>query len=175
MTTTITPRTATHIIYHGDDIEQIADLRIAADTATRQEKGNAARLGDLGDAQASWDAYHAFVDEAAERAVQIRVNQIGRKAFRALLTEHPPRDGNDSDKAEGFNDDTFPEALLLASMVEPEFPSNAARQEFLDSLADGDFDALFMKAYLINRSPGTDPKKAGRYSETTLTSDEIYG
>ena len=171
MSTTITPRTATHTIYHGDDMERLADLHHAAEVAERVEQSGAARIGDVGDAQVAKDAYNAAVDEAAERAVVVRVIQLGRKAFRALMTEHAPREGNEDDKGAGYNGDTFPEALLAASITEPEFRSNAERDTFLDNLAEGDFDSLFIKAYMLNRSASADPKLA-RFSSAAPMFDE---
>tara|TARA_R100000656_G_scaffold3972_2_gene5474 strand:- start:1142 stop:1666 length:525 start_codon:yes stop_codon:yes gene_type:complete len=160
MSTGITPRTTTHTIYHGDDMERLGEMFAAAEAAERFEQNGVARIGDVGDAQAKKDAYYAAADEAATRATVIRLNQLGRKAFRALMTEHPPRDGNEADKGAGYNEDTFPEALLAASVVEPEFRSNAERDTFLDNLAEGDFDSLFIKAYMLNRQVSADPKLA---------------
>ena|SRR5690349_16821229 len=107
------PRTASDVIYQGDDLAILAELRQAASVAERKAdielsvaqaraRADAPRRG--GDAipedpqvaydaavKPSQDAYDAFVDEAAERAVVWTVQAIGRKAFRALMLAHPPR------------------------------------------------------------------------------------
>ena len=101
--THVKPRTSAVTIYQGDDLETLAD-RVwpprssaagtnppSASVPRRARPSTAkseARAGDdeivgtfevCTDAQ---DAYDAFVDEAAERAVTVRVRLIGRSRFR---------------------------------------------------------------------------------------------
>ncbi|WP_292605973.1 hypothetical protein [Nocardioides sp. REDSEA-S30_B4] len=169
--TTITPRTATVAIYHGDDLEHLAELYRAAELAQRRAAGTALRVGDDdAEAQTARDAYDAAADEAAERAVIVRLTQVGRKAFRALLVEHAPREGNEDDERVGYNEDTFPEALLLESVTEPEM-NRANLTAFLDAVSDGDFEKLFTAAYMLNRTPGADPKDV-KFSAGTHSSAE---
>ena len=104
--TDLKPRTATVVIYQGDDLATLADLRTAADIAERKADADLRvaqararvdgprRAGDptpedpqiAYDAavKPSQDAYDAFVDEAAERATVVTLQAIGRKAFRSL-------------------------------------------------------------------------------------------
>jgi hypothetical protein len=114
--TALKPRTATIVIYQGDDMTTLTELRRAAETARQFEelaRGQAeaarevfatnARAGDdivVEDAalaaaetetKARQDEYDAFVDEAAERAVTIELHSIGKKRFRDLMAAHPPR------------------------------------------------------------------------------------
>lgn len=170
-TPSITPRTATVPIYQGDDMERLADLRHRAEIATRREQGLVANMGDDDTpADEAREAYNAAVAEAAERAVLVRVNQVGRKIFRRLLSEHPPREDHDVDQVLGYNDDTFGEALLMASVTEPAFGTVEAKQAFLDNLADGDFEQLMETAVALNRGRSADPL-ASRYSPTTPSTD----
>lgn len=169
--TSIRPRTATVTIYHGDDLERLSSLHLAAEVAARREATAALRIGDeVGDAQAKQDAYDTAAAEAAERATVIRVNAIGHKRFRSLLAEHPMRDGNDGDKALGANEDTFPEALILASVVEPDM-SRAELVDLLDNLSEGEFEHLFATTYALNRVMTADPL-GSRYSVLTPNTDE---
>lgn len=111
--TDLKPRTATVVIYQGDDLATLADLRTAADIAERKADAELRvaqarakvdgprRAGDStpedpqiaydAAVKPSQDAYDAFVDEAAERATVVTLQAIGRKAFRSLMREHAPR------------------------------------------------------------------------------------
>lgn len=173
----IKPRTATVLIYQGDDLERLAELHRAAvhaENAAKAAAGTPLRLGDLvPSAQAERDAYDAAVDEAAERAVWVTLTAIGRNRWRNLLADHPARteqvDGKDeiitADQVYGVNTETFPMALLTYSRdgvriatVEPNV-SDAAFREFLeDEISDGDFEKLWTSAFWLNRSLGHDPK-----------------
>lgn len=198
------PRTATVVIYQGDDLSALADLRRAADIAERkadidlniaQARARADAPRRAGDStpedpqvaydaavKPSRDAYDAFVDEAAERATVVTLQAIGRKAFRALMREHPPRsseivaeDGtkrqeiHEDDSAWGVNTETFPDELLAydddgdLTILTPEFDTAAKRRKWLDRLADGDFEQLWATAYQLNRAVGADPL-ASRFS-----------
>lgn len=93
--TTIKPRTANVTIYQGDDIARLSELYRAAESAKKFEAASFedARAGDdlPAVAQERQDAYDAFVDEAAERAVTIELHSIGKRRFRDLMAQHPPR------------------------------------------------------------------------------------
>lgn len=182
------PRQTSMVIYQGDDIERFAELRQKVEFAEREyerDKKAPARTGDdvSDDAVvAAKAAFDAFVDEAAERAVEVRIRALGRTAFRNLMKDHPPRVDDKGeelldDGAYGVNLDTFADALLayshdgVSTILEPAFPSSADRQRFLDDISDGDYDDLFTRAYHLNRNPGADPK-ASRYSVARPTSTE---
>lgn len=178
MSTTIKPRTASVVIYQGDDLERLAELRRDVSVAERSEEGRSRRLGDGSDAAAARDAFDAFVDEAAERAVEVEVTALKRRQFRSLMAEHPPRkvSGNDGeeihpdDAGYDVNVDTFSEAFLPLSITAPTFDTPADRDDFLDGLSEGDYERIFTTAYFLNRAPGGDPK-ATRYSPASLSSD----
>jgi hypothetical protein len=158
----IKPRSASVVVYQGDDLERIAELRRKAETALRnaeEAKKRPRRGGDeIPSAQAEQDEYDAFVLEAAERATVIEINHLPRKVFRGLMAEHAPREGNDDDEPYGVNMETFAEVFLHKSIVAPEFDTRDECVAFLDDLSEGDFDKLFGAAYFLNRIPGADPK-----------------
>jgi hypothetical protein len=205
--THLKPRSATVTLYQGDDMDRLAALQRAVGLAERiAENGkSAARLGDVNqsvsEAQAAFDA---FVDEAAERALTVEIRSIGRRRFRDLIAEHPPRmvkrkvtqertlgeaeapppvDGPDEvehedDAGYGVNTETFPMALLCyrdgdtVTIAQPEFATKADVQRFVDDeLAEGDYDQLWIAAYMLNRSPSRDPK-ALVYSTGSPSTDE---
>lgn len=173
MSTTIKPRSAQVVIYQGDDLQRLGELRRAADIAQRMvdefKQSGTARGGDAPSAEDEKAAYNAFVEEAAERAVVIEVHALGRKQFRSLMAAHPPRkvDGDEGkhvvhedDAGYDVNMDDFPAPFLAASIAEPTFPTPADCERFLDDLADGDFDRVFSTAYWLNRAPGADPQSS---------------
>lgn len=193
---TLKPRTATIPIYQGDDAERLAELHMAVAIAERQTsmQGAPRRVGDApeDDVQEARDAFDAFLDEAAERAVEVVVRAIGRRRFRDLVAAHPPRTekngkGEDvtheADVVLGVNVETFPPALLafaeagdegIRTIVGPESVVKSARalEEFLDDeVTDGDYEKIWTAAYWINRSPGSDPKEL-RYSPSTSATSE---
>lgn len=165
--TTLKPRTASVVIYQGDDMDRMTELRRAAEQAeaiAERSKGAPRRAGDEFGAgvQEAKDAYDAFVDEAAERAVTVELHSIGRRRFRDLMTEHPPRkvmvkddpdpeqpdlpvkeheEDHPEDAGYDVNVDTFPEALLtyidpddseVRTIAAPEFKDRKAVTAFLD-------------------------------------------
>jgi hypothetical protein len=182
----IKPRTATVVIYQGDDLERLSELRRKADTAERIQRENAdsARIGDGDDSGVAElkAAYDAFVEEAAERAEVVTLRAIGRGRWRDLLADHQPRevDGepHPDDAVYGCNVETLPDALLtfvdgdVRTIESPEFATSKACRDFLDNdLSAGDFESLWVTAYWLNVSPGADPK-ASRYSLDTPSSSE---
>lgn len=158
MSTSVTPRTAEVVIYQGDDLARIAELRRAVEVAGANI--GPARIGDTSPspAQAAAQEYDDFVTEAAERAVLVTLRQLPRKEWRELRAKHPPRKDNEDDAAAGFNIETLGDDLVPAAIVSPEFPSRADRDEFLDSLADADFERLMLTAHALNTQPVADPK-----------------
>lgn len=158
MSTSVTPRTAEVVIYQGDDLARIADLRRAVEQSATND-GAPARVGDSAPsaAQAAADEYDAFVADAAERAVVVKLRQLPRKEWRALRANHPARKDEENDEALGFNLDTIGDELVPAAIVEPEFPSIADRDAFLDSLSDADFERLTLTAHALNAQPVADP------------------
>lgn len=195
MSTTIKPRSAQVVIYQGDDLQQIAELRQDADVKQRiadeAARNTNRRAGDdetpVADAQAARDAYDAFVDEAAERAVVVELHALGRKQFQSLMLAHPPRKVPDDEGKQVTHDDdapyevnveTFAEPFLSfidpkdgrRTIASPEFATQDECVAWLDDLSEGDFDKLFATAYLLNRMPGADPK-ASRFSSVRRSFD----
>lgn len=194
---TLKPRTATIPIYQGDDSERLAELRMAVAIAERQAAmatNGPRRRGDdvpSDDVKAAQDAYDAFVDEAAERAVEVIVRAIGRRRFKELVAAHPARevDGEDGKKVThpddveyGVNVETFAPALLtfaesgeegVRTIVGPDevTKSPTALRDFLDDeVTEGDYERIFVTAYWINRAPGSDPKELRFSPSTSVTS-----
>lgn len=214
----IEPRKASVTIYQGDDLEHLTVLKMAAENERRREdvakaqaearakrmENAAGRLGDDETVEPEYvgtearEAYNAAVEEAAERAVVVRVQSIGRKRMRDLMEAHPPRKvmvkkddaegaepemvevDHDDDAGSAVNTETFPMALLTFAdvrtrcIVEPEFEDHDELVDFLENdLSEGDFQTLWVAAYMMAREASVDPK-AGTYSVGPATSSATY-
>lgn len=71
-----------------------------------------------------------------EATVELRFRSIGRQAYENLILEHPPTEKNKREaKRLGipeptFNPDTFPPAIIAASLVEPEMSEESVEELF---------------------------------------------
>jgi hypothetical protein len=188
----IQPRTAVVTIYGGDYLDRIRHLERQAvvledaiedakkaeaetkEPRTSDEIADSVRLTEKHDRIV--DERDAVRDEAEESALHVRVQALGRREWKALIAAHPPQTVKDdnvtaakerSDVLSGVNDDTFKDALVAASVIEPE----GITPEDLDVLADVDFDRIYLTAFSLNRGTSPDPK-ASLVSRLTQTSDE---
>jgi hypothetical protein len=172
--TRLKPRTATVVLYQGDDMATLSELKRAADHAM----ANGTRTDDGADEKI---AYDAFVDKAAERAVEVVIQSIGPRRWQDLVLAHPPRmvesEPDDEgrtrmvehdDDLDGVDTSTFPRALLtyvdpekphFRTIIGPEFADEADLAEFVDDeIAQGDFERLWQLAFQLNTARGRDPK-----------------
>ena len=145
-------------------------------------------------------AYDAYLDEAAERAEGWGLDHIGFREFRQLLKDHPPRvistevaeDGTTTEKIDpideawGVDTEEFPLALILYvdkddSDMRTVFELKQGKiniakdadklRKRVRRLSEGQFDALWTKAFLLNKAGVNDPKLE-RFSPVTPRSNE---
>ena len=187
----IKPRQAVVLIYQGDDIDRLADLRNAIERAAR---GDALlkRMGDeSGSLSEALHAYDAFLDEANERAVKITITALRGDAYRDLIAQHPPRqpvkdesrevvEEWPGDEERGFNLDTVAEPLIFATLqrsAEVARANGEEPQEFdtgdVGELSNADFNRLFADIVGLNDGSGPDPK-ARLSSLLTQPSSETF-
>lgn len=165
--TVIQPRTSVVTIYQGDYLDRIQHLERKAQAA-REAADAAPRMNDeVPDYLRLAEEHDALVQEAEESAVRITLRALRRSEWKALVAEHPPRDGNKGDAAVGVNELTFKDALVPASIIEPaEFG-----EDDLDCLSDADYDRLYYTAFALNRGSVAAPK-ASLVSRMSRESDE---
>lgn len=152
--TALKPRTTTVVLFQGDDLDPLNERL----SAVVQAAPSARRIGDsdaLADAQR---AYDEFADEALDRAARITLQAMGHRKWRDLLLANPPREGDEDDEAAGFNVEEFGYTVVPASIAPGQFDSDRERDDFLDSLSDGDFSKLYSAAMGLNQNMGPDPK-----------------
>jgi hypothetical protein len=82
---------------------------------------------------------------------------LNRQAFRDLVEQHPPRDGNADDQALGANSRTFPVPLIAASCIDPVMTEDQVHQ-LLEVLTEGQMLQLYGTALHLNRSRIDVPK-----------------
>jgi hypothetical protein len=104
-------------------------------------------LADEDPRRAAAEAIQAVEASMAESETVFVFRALGRRKYRALMDAHP------DPKGEGmFSADTFPQALIAASCVEPEMDVVDAERLF-DVLNAGQVETLFMGAYIVNEGP----------------------
>lgn len=173
MTSKIEARTAVVTIYGGDVLDRIRHLERQAEAARDAAEDTPRTLDELPEYLTLAAEHDALVKEAEANALHVKVQALGRRRWRQLCEEHPPRKAGPNvtdrqareDAAAGVNEDTFRDALVPLSIVEPDLT-----EDDLDALADVDYERLYLTAFALNRAPATDPK-ASLVSRLTQTSD----
>jgi hypothetical protein len=161
----VEPRTSVVTIYGGDYLDRLRHLEQQHKAAVESERSSSRLLADDAQSPAIAAEHERLKAEAEETALHVTLRALGRKAWRALVEEHPPRPGVTSDSDVGVNEATFKEALVPASIVSPELS-----EDDLDAISDIDWDRLYFTAFALNRSPAASPKAL--VSPTSPESDE---
>lgn len=111
------------------------------------------------------DQLEALYAEALEKATVVVLAPVKRDAWRKLKEAHPPRTGEGvaederkADAAAGHNVDTIDDDLVHASLVEPEFKSRAAFDDWAGDLAAGEWQTLVNVAWEITNGIRSVPK-----------------
>lgn len=100
------------LVYTDDEV--VADYNRARRAAEMVRMAGKATKAELAAAEADLERAQAALDEAT---VRVRFTSLGRKRYDDLLTQHPPRE---EDENSPYNPETFPQALIAASMSEPQ-------------------------------------------------------
>lgn len=160
--TTFQPREATVTIYQGDYLDRLRHLEQRHKAALEAEANTTRLNSDIPESVAIRTEYDAIKAEADETALDLSLFALGRKVWRGLVAEHPPRKDNDSDDAMGVNEETFKDALVPLALQYPDEHDRSGDEQIgedeLDRLSDIDFDRLYYSAFALNRAPATAPK-----------------
>jgi hypothetical protein len=92
----------------------------------------------------------ALEAEMREHTYEFRLRALPRHEFRALMSAHPPRDGERLDTAYVVNADTFFPALIRASVVDPELNDVEWVDLLANRLTDFQFNDIFLTAWQLN-------------------------
>lgn len=91
-----------------------------------------------------------------------RFQKLDDDKWDEMLSAHPVRDGNDTDKQFGVNMATFPKAAVQACCVDPTgFEDVEAFEQFWGTLNSGQRDKLYFGgAFAVNRTDGVEIPKS---------------
>lgn len=166
------PRTAEVVIYTGDYLDRIRHIERKHDAAmeayeraVKAEEKEIRRVGSTpesaalrAEADRLAEDHDRLVEEAEDAAIRVRVTTVRRRKYRELADAHPPREGEKGDAALGVNALTFREALVPEALVEVTEDGQTKawkdytadeREDFLDTLAEADFERVFGMAYAL--------------------------
>jgi hypothetical protein len=101
------------------------------------------------------DRIEALREQMLEHTIDFRLRALSRPAWRKLINEHPPRKAADGSVVDGdnmgVNSDTFFDALLRASVVEPELDDDDWSLLLEEKLTDRQWGQLTDAAWYLNR------------------------
>lgn len=160
-----TPRMFEVPLYGGDYQQRIA--RSEAKVRDAEKRGpTRPRLAHetTTEAENLLAEHNALVAEAeADGCARVTLRALGRKHWNQLVSDHPPRSGEsvsvkvrESDAEVGVNDETFSEALLIASVSAVSDQTTTA--DLLDQVSSAQYDLLYRTAFALNRDGGPAPK-----------------
>lgn len=110
---------------------------------------------------AELDEVRAGIEKARKKilsgVVRLHLKGLGRGEFRALLSEHPPRDEEPHDKTVGYNVDTFGEALIAKCLFRTESVATGREvknrwDEWADEMTDGQWEEVFAACLRLTQS-----------------------
>lgn len=94
----------------------------------------------------------------ADRSIEFRFRALPRQKFTDLLKAHPPRDDDKYDAANGYNVDTFYEALVRLCAVSPDLDADDwatllgdGSDENPGVLSSAQYDVITNTAWMANR------------------------
>lgn len=105
------------------------------------------------------DQVRALQAEMEKSTVVLTLRAMDRAPWKELRAAHPPRPDAAMDWRLGFNEETFYDALIAKSVVDPVFDEERL-VKLLDSLTSGQFDKLANAAWALNRSDVSAPFSA---------------
>lgn len=92
----------------------------------------------------------ALREEMRASTVSFVLRALPRRRWSALLAEHPPRDGDEGDKAMGINSESLFAALIGESIVSPTLSADEL-DTLLDAISSAQYDELANAAWSLNR------------------------
>lgn len=85
------------------------------DLVRERRETNAQMLTGNADAARLAARVRELEDQMRAQTVHFRLRALQRSEWARLVDEHPPRDGDENDKAHGFNRETFFDAVITAT------------------------------------------------------------
>lgn len=121
------PITTTIVIPLEDGLTEPVD-------EARNELGRALLLSDADREATARERLKTAEDFLRDNSIVMKFQAIGRIAFEDLLREHPPTEAQKAEDASTvWNRDTFPAAIISATLLEPALTEAEVKDEILDS------------------------------------------
>lgn len=141
--------------------ERSVDICVRADLQDRYaelerkimdlEAKTGASLAGNAEARSTAEAQAELRDKMLDASVRFTLRGLSRREWTDLVAQYPPREGNEADKAMGFNIDDFVEALIRASIVEPALDDDDWRTLLEDVLTEATYEVLTNAAWSVNK------------------------
>ncbi|MFL6138799.1 MAG: hypothetical protein ACJ74O_13500 [Frankiaceae bacterium] len=125
--------------------------------ADGQRQGGSDSLASGADARRIAEQIEALSGEMTAATVTFTLRAMPRPDWRAFVAKHPPRDGVKEDAALGLNNDTFWDALIRDSVIDPQL-DDARWAKLAPVLTDGQYDRLTDAAWALNRRDVVPPR-----------------
>lgn len=158
-------RTDKVILLTGDYAQRLDEIYSAANEALKDESPRTLAEGDpYADLQADYAALKAeAIEEATASKRIVEMTAVMRPKWRELKQKYPPRtEGHESliegDRLAGVNTEEVEDDLVHASLTSPEFASRSAFDEWADTLSEGEWQMLVIKAWELANGARFDPK-----------------
>lgn len=149
----------------GDFVERLDRAFAAAQEALEDTSARTVLEGDpYLELKAEYDALREESKEASREAgTYVVIREVSRKDWREIKANHPPRTEGDpdtvkADRVTGMNNDSAEDDLVFAALVEPEFKTRSAFDDWADSLGAGKFATIVEQAYYLTVGARRDPK-----------------
>lgn len=175
-------------VFQGEDARRVDEATRAFNEELGKTTRTALREGDATPLDEAAKALDDAKEAGLPNAVIVTVQSLGRKTYRTLKAECPPRDDNKDDEQAGVDLTKFADLLLEhfdgetgeRTIVAPDFRSKGELVAWLDEVSNGTFEELFDAAIGVNEGRNPDPKASAtslveRLSGATSTSPERMG
>jgi len=153
LSTAALPERTVEVCLRGDLVAQVEDL----ERELRDLRTNTVTMADRGRARGLAEQIETLRVEMQSSVVVFRLRGLNRKAWAGLLGLHPPRNDpgtskkdQDTDKALGYNVETFFPALIRACLVEPAM-SDEQWKRLEELLTSKQYDDLIDAALAVTR------------------------
>lgn len=111
------PEKTVPVFLRGDLAAELEELDRQYEEAPAADE----RLNSGGERRRITAQAAAVREQMQDSKVVLRLRALPQRKWDALIKAHPPVDGNTEHAATGYNTDTFFEALVTVSVVEPTF------------------------------------------------------
>jgi hypothetical protein len=151
---------------------EAAEEQLRAATAALDDAKEAARTEGstkVAAARKAVTAAQATYDEVKARAdatvLDVTLEAVSRKQWAEVEENHPPRDGDDTDKSVGVNVGSFLAEVLPESVAEVKERGTGERiavsaddwREAVDEISDGQYQVLLLAILGLNRGAARHP------------------